>query len=161
MGRLANADLLPYDALALGRYLRSLTSPLASLARQRRVTIDVAPLEHALDRFIEQGAALDTLLNAVPATLPPAKLAAANTALRGVGPAFTRPDGLKGRPWQRNLVIASDRDNGYADVTYPGITEAVKDSDGPRAALEIGDLAARVDSATALLATAVGALRAK
>jgi N-acetylated-alpha-linked acidic dipeptidase len=159
LSRLANADLLPYDLLAQGRYLRSLMTPLAEMARQRRVALDPVPLERALDRFVDQGAGLDSLLNAVPASLPPARLATANAALRRVGPAFTRPEGLRGRPWQRNLVIASDRDNGYADVTYPAITEAVKDGDAERVVMEVADLASRVDSATALLRAAVSAIR--
>ncbi|HTO73440.1 MAG TPA: M20/M25/M40 family metallo-hydrolase, partial [Gemmatimonadales bacterium] len=159
MGRLANADLLPFDALALGRYLRAQTTPLADLARQRKLVLELAPLNQALDRFIDQGALLDTLLNGLPATVPATKLASANAALRSLGPAFTRAQGLAGRPWQRNLLIASDRDNGYADVNYPGINEAIKDGDPTRANLEVTDLAARVDSATALLRTAVGAIR--
>lgn len=161
MSRLANADLLPYDLLAQGRYLRSLTSPLADLARLRRVALDPMPLERALDRFVDEGVSLDSLLTAVPAGLTPARLATANAALRGVGPAFTRPEGLRDRPWQRNLIIASDRDNGYADVTYPAITEAVKDGDAERVTTEVADLAARVDSATALVRTAVAAIRGK
>lgn len=161
LARLANADLLPYDVLAQGRYLRSITAPLSDMARQRRVTLDVAPLDRALDRFIEQGTSVDSLLNALPTTATAARLAAANAALRGVGPAFTRAEGLQGRPWQRNLIIASDRDNGYADVTYPAITEAVKDGDEGRVAREVTDLAGRVDSATALLRTAVSAVRGK
>jgi hypothetical protein len=119
------------------------------------------PLERALDRFVDEGVSLDSLLTAVPAGLTPARLATANAALRGVGPAFTRPEGLRDRPWQRNLIIASDRDNGYADVTYPAITEAVKDGDAERVTTEVADLAARVDSATALVRTAVAAIRRK
>ena len=159
MARLANADLIPFDALALGRYLRSLTPPLGDLARARKVVLELAPLNQSLDRFIDQAARLDSLLNDLPPSLPAARLTGANAALRGLGPAFTRAAGLAGRPWQRNLLIASDRDNGYADVNYPGITEAIKDGDPARASLEVNDLATRVDSASALLRSAVRALR--
>ncbi len=161
LARLANADVLPYDELYQGRYLRSITAPLAVLAKQFKVEIDIGPLDRALDRFTGQGASLDSVLASVPLGLPMNRLSAANAALRAVGPAFTRPEGLAGRPWQRNLIIASDRDDGYADVTYPAITEAIKDGDTTRVGREVADLAGRIDSATALLASAVNAIRAK
>jgi N-acetylated-alpha-linked acidic dipeptidase len=161
LARLANADLLPYDEFWQGRYLRSGTASLSALATTRHLELDLTPLDRALDRFTEQGASLDSLLATVPAALSPAQLASANTSLRLIGPAFTRPEGLVGRPWQRNLIIASDRDDGYADVSYPAINEAIKDGDSGRAAREVVDLAQRVDSATVLLRKAVEAARGR
>ncbi len=72
---------------------------------------------------------------------------------------LTRPAGLAGRPFMKNLIFASDRDNGYANVALPGISEALRDNDIPRAIKEVKDLAGRihaaagqVDAATKVLA---------
>jgi N-acetylated-alpha-linked acidic dipeptidase len=81
--------------------------------------------------------------------LAPAALARANEALKGVERALTRPQGLRTRPWFRNVVYAADEDNGYATVLFPSAAEAVRDGDAGRARAELADLAARVRAATA------------
>lgn len=161
LARLANADLLPYDELWQGRYLRSVTPSLGALARERHLELDLSPLNQALDRFTVEGAALDSLSRNLPDNVSAPRLADANAALRQVGLAFTRAEGLVGRPWQRNLVIASDRDDGYADVSYPAVNEALKDDDPARAAREVTNLAQRVDAAATLVRNAVTSLRAR
>ncbi|HWA57507.1 MAG TPA: serine hydrolase, partial [Gemmatimonadales bacterium] len=71
--------------------------------------------------------------------------------LRQVERALTRPSGLLGRPWLRNLIFASDRDNGYADVALPTIVEAWRDGDTDLTASETADLVDRLtDAATRL-----------
>jgi N-acetylated-alpha-linked acidic dipeptidase len=85
-------------------------------------------------------------------------LARANALLRGVEQEMVRPTGLVGRPRMRNLVIASDRDNGYSDMPFPGIGEALRDGDAPRAAREAAELAMRVRAAAARVDRAAAAL---
>jgi N-acetylated-alpha-linked acidic dipeptidase len=83
-----------------------------------------------------------------------------NAALRAVERALTRPEGLRGRPWMRNLVFASDRDNGYATIAFPAVAEALRDRDLARAAQEVADLAGRMGEAGAALTRATAALGA-
>jgi N-acetylated-alpha-linked acidic dipeptidase len=71
---------------------------------------------------------------------------------------MTRPEGLQGRPAYRNLIFASDRDNGYADMPLPGIGEALRDHDAARASHEVLDLAKRVDAAARRVDAARAAL---
>jgi N-acetylated-alpha-linked acidic dipeptidase len=73
---------------------------------------------------------------------------------------FARPAGLAGRPWYRNLLFASDRNNGYANIALPGIAEAAEDGDRAREAEEIADLAARVRTAVQHLDRAAALLTA-
>ena len=86
-------------------------------------------------------------------------LRAANAALMRVERALTRPAGLRTRPWFRSLIYASDEDNGYSDVVFPSVTEAVRSGDATLTAHEISDLAARFGDASAALRDAAVAVR--
>jgi N-acetylated-alpha-linked acidic dipeptidase len=83
---------------------------------------------------------------------------AANQALLRVERALTRPTGLRDREWFRNLIYASDPDNGYADMIFPGVSNAARHGDRPLAESEIADLAQRFAAATAALNDARAAL---
>ena len=72
--------------------------------------------------------------------------------------ALTRPEGLKLRPWFRNLIYAADLDNGYANVVFPSVREALKAGDRPLTEREIADLAAHFDAAVRALDSARGEL---
>jgi len=85
-------------------------------------------------------------------------LVEANRLLRRVEPLLTRPTGLVGRPQLRNLIFAADRDNGYANVQFPGVVEALRDRDAARAGTEARDLATRIRAAAAQVDAARGAL---
>jgi len=80
-----------------------------------------------------------------------ANLEEVNRALRRVERALTRPAGLHARPWVRSLTYASDENNGYADMAFPSIGEAVRAGDATLAEQEVADLASRFDAATAAL----------
>jgi hypothetical protein len=54
--------------------------------------------------------------------------------------------------------VDSDRDNGYADITLPGIAEALRDGDPVRGAVEVDDLRHRIQLATQRLTSARAAL---
>jgi N-acetylated-alpha-linked acidic dipeptidase len=58
----------------------------------------------------------------------------------------------------KNLVFASDRDNGYANIALPGISEALRDNDVERARREARDLAARIRAAAATVVAATSAV---
>ena len=73
--------------------------------------------------------------------------------------ALTRPTGLRTRPWFRSLIYAADEDNGYADVAFPSVTEAIRTGDVDLTEREIADLATRFDAASAALRDAARALR--
>jgi N-acetylated-alpha-linked acidic dipeptidase len=83
---------------------------------------------------------------------------ATNAALREVERALTRPAGLRTRPWYRNLIYVADEDNGYANMVYPSVNEALRASDEHLTGDELADLTRRFDAATRALAAAHAAL---
>jgi N-acetylated-alpha-linked acidic dipeptidase len=55
------------------------------------------------------------------------------------------------RDWFRNLIYVADEDNGYANMVFPSVNEAIRANDADRTSKEIADLAAHFDAATAAL----------
>ena len=97
--------------------------------------------------------------SALARSLPAATRRATNAALLRVERALTRPEGLKTRPWYRNLIYAADENNGYANIVFPSVNEAIRAGDATLAQNEIDDLARRFDAAAAALDDASRALR--
>jgi N-acetylated-alpha-linked acidic dipeptidase len=161
--RLANADVLPYDYAEYARTLRRALPALGARAAALggAAAPGAAPADSAFAAMersaLAFAAARDSALAAARPPSP-AALAAANEALKGVERALTRPEGLRTRPWFRNVVYAADEDNGYATVLFPAVAEAVRDGDAARSAGEVADLAARVRAAAARLDAARRAL---
>jgi N-acetylated-alpha-linked acidic dipeptidase len=158
--RMANADVLPYDYAEFARTMRGYLPAVDSSAAARRLAgVSTAPVRAALDRFEQAGVRFAARRDAALAReLPKATLVRANAALLRVERALTRPQGLRTRPWNRNLIYAADEDNGYANIPLPSVNEAVRANDRVLAQREIVDLAARFDQAAKALADAGAAL---
>lgn len=160
LARLGNADVPPFDYANLGTYLRRLTREAASRdsAAGAAGADRFAALDAAAGALAAAGARFAAARDAAVQRTGGSAVRAANAELRRVELSFARAEGLTGRPWNRNLLFAADRNNGYANIALPGIAEASEDGDHVREAREIADLAARVrtavqhlDRATALL----------
>jgi N-acetylated-alpha-linked acidic dipeptidase len=63
------------------------------------------------------------------------------------------------RPWFRNLVDASDENNGYSTMVLPSVNEAIRVGDESTVERELADLVKRFDSATQVLNVATGLLQ--
>jgi N-acetylated-alpha-linked acidic dipeptidase len=161
--RLANAEIVPYDYVEFARTMRRYLPPLDRAIAERRwsTTVTSAPLATAIGRMeqaaIAFAAARDSAL-AGPA-LPRATRERANAALRDVERALTRPEGLRTRPWYRSLIYVADENNGYANMVFPSINEAIRAGDEGLTGREMTDLVARFDAATRALERARAALR--
>ena len=159
--RLANAEVLPYDyaeyARTMAGYLSGLEEPLKAKGWDAAV---VAPLRAAVEGMQRAAADFNTARDAALAGggVDRARADAANAALLRVERALTRPEGLKGREWFRNLIYASDPDNGYADMIFPGAATAVRQGDRALAEAEVADLARRFAAATQALGEARAAI---
>jgi N-acetylated-alpha-linked acidic dipeptidase len=154
--RLANADILPYDyvefARTMQRYLPALDRSLAG----RKWGGSTSALGDAISRMEREAAAFsaerDTALAA--GTLSASRRAAVNAELRSVERALTRASGLRTRPWYRNLIYVADVDNGYANMVFPSVNEAIRAQDERLTGDELADLARRFDDAARALAAA-------
>lgn len=159
MTRMANADATPFDFRALGARLSRMVSALPKTRGVSGPAPDTVSLSAAIRKLDWAAAkwtgARDAMLGA---TVNQKSITAANEKLRLVERALTRPEGLSGRPWLRNLIFASDRDNGYADVPFPSIVEAWRAGDVDLTREEVADLADRLGDAADRLSEAADAL---
>lgn len=159
--RLANADILPYDYVEFARtmrgYLPDMQKALAKAGWSD--TSMTTPLASAIDRMEQAATTFGTARDALLAkgTPPRATLTRVNGALLKVERSLTRTQGLRTRPWYRNLIYASDENNGYADMIFPSVGEAIRTGDRALAEHEIADLASRFDAATQAIKEATGA----
>jgi N-acetylated-alpha-linked acidic dipeptidase len=93
--------------------------------------------------------------------ISPSNAKQVNAQLLEVERQLTRPSGLVTRPWFRNLIYASDENNGYSTMTLPSVNEAIRTGDEAAVSKELTDLARRFDAATHALQMAAGLLHNK
>ena len=160
MMRLANADVLPYDYAEFARTMRRYLAPVDRALQQRGWRGSSAPLAAAIDRMEAAATALNaTRDSALAAGLPRARQVTVNAALRDVERAMTRAEGLRSRPWYRNLIYVADVDNGYGTMVFPSVNEAIRYGTEALYAAELQDLVGRFDAATAAIERATRGLR--
>jgi N-acetylated-alpha-linked acidic dipeptidase len=161
--RLANAEILPYDyvefARTMQRYLPAIDRALAS----KRWSGTTTALRSAIAGMEREAATWSAVRDSVLATggVARERRAAANSALRTVERALTRAQGLRTRPWYRNLIYVADVDNGYANMAFPSVNEAIRANDERLTSEEIMDLARHFEAATRALVDARAALGAE
>ena len=160
--RLANAQLLPYDYAEFARTMTRYVAPVErGLTQKGWNAAAVAPLVTAIARLEKSATAFAVARDAaLAAAIAPAAQLAANSALLRVERALARPSGLKSRPWYRSLIYASDVDNGYSTMSFPGINESIRYGTQAETVAEINDLAARFGAAADAVDAARGALSA-
>jgi N-acetylated-alpha-linked acidic dipeptidase len=158
--RLANAQVLPYDYAEFARTMRRYVAPVErGLAAKGWSASVTARLVAAIDGLEGAAARFHTARDgALARGVPPSAQRAANAALLQVERAFARPSGLKSRPWYRSLIYASDVDNGYSTMVFPGVGEAIRYGTEAEVRAEVDDLAARFDAAARELERATRAV---
>jgi N-acetylated-alpha-linked acidic dipeptidase len=159
--RLANADILPYDYVEFARAMRTHLAATQKNAADKKLTLDLSALGAAIDALEHAATSFDASRDALLAKGSPSKAVRGrtNASLLLVERALTRPQGLKTRPWFRNLIYAADVDNGYSNMVFPSINEATRAGDQQLAQSEAADLETRFGKATEALNQASAALR--
>jgi N-acetylated-alpha-linked acidic dipeptidase len=158
--RLANAEVIPYDyvefARTMQRYLPAIDRELTS----HKWTASTDALRAAISGMEREAGAYSAARDRALAsgTLPRERQVAVNAALLGVERALSRPEGLRTRPWFRNLIYVADENNGYANMVFPSVNEAIRASDEQLTTKEIADLAQRFEAATRAIVAARAAL---
>lgn len=158
--RLANADVVPFDYVEYARTMRRMATQLEGALTGARMG-DASPLLEAIARMEAAASGFASERDARLAVGAPSRavLEHTNAALRQVERRLTREEGLRTRPWYRNLVYAADENNGYATIGFPSIAEALRTGDAELTRREVADLASRFDQATAALLEAARAMR--
>jgi N-acetylated-alpha-linked acidic dipeptidase len=158
--RIANADVLPYDYVEFARTMSRFVGDADKAIRDKRLNVQVSPLRDAISRMesvaLTYSAARDSALTK---GLPARSAKQVNETLLGVERALTRPQGLVTRQWFRNLIYASDENNGYSTMVFPSVNEAIRLGNERTVASEITDLVQRFDAASAVLNVATGLLK--
>jgi N-acetylated-alpha-linked acidic dipeptidase len=183
VSRLANADILPYDFEELTEIVREraghLESEVASALEAATATeyaIGDVALELTADPLLggtvraaltDLGSAIESFAGAALAysearevdleTGPssPEELRRINEHVRAASLSLTTDAGLPGDPWSRQLLFASDPDNGYATLPLPGVRLSLRKGDLAETAERIGELAQHLRIAAGRLASAV------
>ena len=161
MLRLANADILPYDYVEYARTMRRYIAPIERSVADRKWTVSAAALRTAIDRLEREAGSFNAARDSVLGSSSPQQFERVNAALLRVERALARPEGLKTRPWFRNLIYAADENNGYANMVFPSVNEAIRSGDEALARSELDDLARRFDAAAQAVSDARAALRSR
>jgi N-acetylated-alpha-linked acidic dipeptidase len=160
--RIANADILPYDYVEYARTVRRYIAPIDSAVSKRHWNAQTTSLRTSIDRLEREAAAFSATRDSTLAgSVATATLQRANRALMQVERALIRPQGLRSRPWFRNLIYVADENNGYANMAMPSVNEAIRASDEALTRTEIEDLASRFERAAQSLVDARTALRSR
>jgi N-acetylated-alpha-linked acidic dipeptidase len=160
--RLANSDVLPYDYVEFARTVRKFAGQAAQAITDKHWKISASGLSAAIDRMESAAAAFATARDrALTAQQSADRIAAANAALLQVERQLTRPQGLVTRSWFRNVIYASDENNGYSTMVFPSVNEAIRAGDEALAGRELYDLGQRFDAATRALEAATASLTSK
>jgi len=158
--RIANAEILPYDYVEYARTMRRFSSQVERSITDKRWKLSGAVLSEAVGRMEAAAVAFNAARDrALAAQLSSTIAKQVNATLLGVERQLTRPQGLVTRPWFRNLIYASDENNGYSTMVLPSVNEAIRVGNESAVEREIADLVQRFDSATRLLQTATGLLQ--
>jgi N-acetylated-alpha-linked acidic dipeptidase len=158
--RMANADILPYDYVEYARTIQRFSSQVERAIAGKRWKLSGSVLSAAVGRMESAAIVFNAARDrALAAQLSPTIARQVNNTLLGVERRLTRPQGLVTRPWFRNLVYASDENNGYSTMVLPSVNEAIRLGDESVVEREIADLVQRFDSATHVLQVATGLLQ--
>lgn len=160
--RIADADVLPYDYVEFARTMRRYLPPIDKTIADRHWSVSTTGLRSAIDHLEREAASFASTRDSVLTSTPPnAILQRANQALMRVERALARPEGLRSRPWFRNLIYVADEDNGYANMPLPSVNEAIRANDERLTKAEVDDLTARFERAAQAVVEAHEALRSR
>jgi N-acetylated-alpha-linked acidic dipeptidase len=157
--RLANAEILPYDYVEYARTIAGFVSQISQALAVKQWKLSAGELSAAVGRMRNAAAEFaNTRDRALSSNLSDARAKQVNAKLLEVERQLTRSQGLVTRPWFRNLIYASDENNGYSTMVLPSVNEAIRANNEQKVAAELTDLAERFDAATRSLQMATGLL---
>ena len=158
--RIANADILPYDYVEFARTMRRFGSQVEQAIADKKWRISSDGLGVAIGRMEDAAVTFSAARDrALTAQLQTGTATQVNAKLLEVERQLTRPQGLVTRPWFRNLIYASDENNGYSTMVLPSVNEAIRLGNEAVVARELADLIQRFDAATGTLRMATELLK--
>jgi N-acetylated-alpha-linked acidic dipeptidase len=158
--RIANAEILPYDYVEFARTMRRFGSQVEQAIGDKKWKISSDGLSAAIGRMEDAAVMFSAARDrALTAQLQPGIARQVNAKLLEAERQLTRPQGLVTRPWFRNLIYASDENNGYSTMVLPSVNEAIRLGNETVVARELTDLIQHFDAATHTLQVATELLK--
>jgi N-acetylated-alpha-linked acidic dipeptidase len=182
VARLANAELVPFDYVGLADLVADRAEHLesdveaalaAATATEHAVgdavpgALDAPPTARAVrSAMVGLGSSIESLETAArqfdaarsgalgAGIVRPETARAVNERLRAASRALTSETGLPGDPWSRQLLFASDPDNGYAALPMPAVRLALRAGDLEAVAARVEDLSLHLEEVAEQLRTA-------
>jgi N-acetylated-alpha-linked acidic dipeptidase len=186
VSRLANAEILPYDFVELADVVRERAVHLE--AEVEAALVAATATEHAVGEAAAETlsdypvartvrSAFDYLRGSIgtleeaagaysavnrreleEAALTGETAGRINEQLRSASLSLASDIGLPGEPWSRQLLFASDPDNGYATLPMPAVRLALRAGDLEAVAVRVDELARHLERVAAHLAAASAVL---
>lgn len=144
---IADRTVPPVSALSMIEAIRKNCADLQAAIKSHFVKDDpmrIAAVQQVDDCFakLEDAArAFDVKVMASPSQVDVAYAQILARRARAIDRALLDESGLPGRPWFRNLTIASDRDSGYKGTLLPALTDAQDGTEAQAAAAVLCDAA--------------------
>jgi N-acetylated-alpha-linked acidic dipeptidase len=158
--RIANSEILPYDYVEFARTMQRFAGQVQRSINEKGWKVSGTELLASITRMESAAAAFSAARDrALSSPIDGARARRVNSTLLGVERALTRPQGLVTRPWFRNLIYASDENNGYSTMVLPSVNEAIRLGEEVTVRNELYDLAQRFDTASRVLTTATQLLQ--
>lgn len=171
--RAAGAEVLPLTFRPYGEALREYLDDLRRIVIRRAraaepgtdpplTFADLPALQKAIQRFQAEAEAADASTRELVSRkeIDPARLEAVNAALQRVERAFLLAEGLPGRPWFKHSVYAPGLTTGYASWPFPGVRQAILETDQKLLAAQSPLLASRIEAAAKALSAVTEAAKA-
>jgi len=141
---LAASPLLPLRTKAIGTAIIEWTTALRSTTSNAQAVAALDAIAMRGESIADLGARIDARLDALARRAwhpdesdgAASRLEMTNRNLMALDRAWFDSKGLVGRPWWRNLALASDRESGYGALPLPLLAEA----------MEVGDDSAIADA---------------
>jgi len=150
---LAHAPLIPIRAESIGHSIVAWTTALRKRSDDERIlrTLDALSLRGEL--IAELGAKVDARLDDAAASgrLEPELRRELDAMLMALDRSWYDSEGLAGRPWNRNLALAADRETGYGSDALPLVSAALQSGDPSRIESAMQRTADAMDRITATL----------
>lgn len=145
---LAVDDIIPFNVENYGVQMTLYLEKLSDLVESENATVDLSPLEAAIETFNTSAAAI-TSFRSTAST--PDEINLVNAKLRDFSRGFVSQGGLPTREFYKHVVFAPGLDTGYAPVEWPGVTEAVEAGNFTLANLWVEKSARAVETAARIL----------
>ncbi len=147
--RMANADVVPYDYEELVISIQAFASSLSIETPQDWNAVpQFVALDSALTRMRVASALMNSARDRAIAAMNPMQKHQVNTRLHKLIYLFMPMGGLPDDPWTHNQLVTSDPENGYADLTLPGLHSSLKKKAKQEFIDQLASLTMSVEGAT-------------